>query len=166
MIGRYLGTEIYVGPEITANIMKSNGEVMYRSTYRGLQEEEKSNQSHVLLRKEFDNNIGDKLGPDIPPGKFLGFNLEDTPLYEMYEDDTTDAECGFPGNNKDYEDPVMATGLDREVPTTEVNYNYVNNSVMLPRVNSYARGKVVGRKIYAYENAVGRTNNNLIIDTR
>ena len=38
----------------------------------------------------------------------------------------------------------MATGLDRKVPMTEVNDNYVNASVMLPRGNSYARGKVIG----------------------
>ena len=60
----------------------------------------------------------------------------------------------------------MATGLDREVPTPEVNENYVNASVMLPRGKKYARGKVIGRKRDADGNAVGRTNDNPILDTR
>ena len=37
---------------------------------------------------------------------------------------------------------------------------------MLPRVNSYARGKVIGRKIDTVGNAVGSTNDNPILDTR
>ena len=41
----------------------------------------------------------------------------------------------------------MTNGLDRKVPTPEGNENYVNDSVMLPRGNSYARGKVIVRKI-------------------
>ena len=60
----------------------------------------------------------------------------------------------------------MAIGLYREVPTLEVNENYVNSSVMFPRGNSYARGKVIGRKRDADGNAVGRTNYNPILDTR
>ena len=38
VLGRFLGPEIDVGPEMTANIMKGNGEVAHRSTYRGLKE--------------------------------------------------------------------------------------------------------------------------------
>ena len=60
----------------------------------------------------------------------------------------------------------MANGLDREVPTSEVNDNYVNASGMLPRRNIYDRGKVIGRKIDAYGNAVGRENDNSILDKK
>ena len=45
--------------------MKGNGEVVNWSSYRELKEEEKSNQAHILLRKEFYNSIRDKLDPDI-----------------------------------------------------------------------------------------------------
>ena len=38
VVGRYLGASIGVVPEITANIMKGNGEVLHRSIYRGLKE--------------------------------------------------------------------------------------------------------------------------------
>ena len=36
MLGRYLGPEIDVGPEMIANNMKGNVEVVHRSTYLGL----------------------------------------------------------------------------------------------------------------------------------
>ena len=60
-------------------------------------------------------------GPDISPDYFPDVNLEDTPLYEMYEDDTTDVGGGLAVNTEDDEGPDMATGLDRKVPTPEVN---------------------------------------------
>ena len=84
----------------------------------------------------------------------------------MYGDDTTDVEGGLAVNNKDDEDPAIATGLDREVPTPEVNNNYVNALVVLPIGNRYGTGKVIGRKRDADGNIVGRINNNPILDTR
>ena len=84
----------------------------------------------------------------------------------MYEENTTDVEGGLVGKTGYYEEPVMATGLDREVPTPEVNENYVNASVMLSRGNGYARGKVVRRKRDTDGNSVGRGNDNPILDTR
>ena len=83
----------------------------------------------------------------------------------MYEDNTTDAEGGLVDKSEDDDIPVMATGLDRQVPAPKVNENYVNSSVMLPRGNTYARGKVIGQKIYASGNAVGSMNDNPILDT-
>ena len=161
-----MGPEIDVVPEMTAKIMTVNGELVHRSEYCGLKEDKRSNQTHKLLWKDFDSNIRDKFGPAISPDYFPGVNLEDTPLYEMYEEYSIDEEGILAGNTKDIEDPSMATELDREVPKPEVNYNYTNASVMLPRGNSYAIGKVIGRKIDSYENAVRRTNDNPIVDTR
>ena len=161
-----MGPAIDVGPLMKANIMKENGEVVHRLIQKGLKEDEKSNQTHVSLRKEFDNSIRDKLGTKNSPDNFIDVNLEDTPLYEMYEDDTADAEGGFTGNTEDDEEPVIDTELDREVPDPEVNDNYVNASVMLTRGNIYDRGKVMGRKIDADGNEVVRTNDNPILDTR
>ena len=37
---------------------------------------------------------------------------------------------------------------------------------MLPKGNSYARRKLIGRKIDTDSNAVGRTNDNPILDIR
>ena len=60
----------------------------------------------------------------------------------------------------------MATGLDHEVPTPEVNGNCVNALVMFPGGNSYDRGEVIRQKRDADGNAVGITNKNPILDTR
>ena len=146
VLGIYLGPVIDVGTEMTVKIMKGNGEVVHLSTYRGMKEDKWTNQAHILLRKEFNNNIKDRFGPDVSPEMFPDINLEDTILYEMYEDDTTDMEGGLSGNTEDYEDPSMDTGLCRKVPTPELNVNYVNALVMLSRGNSYAREKFIRRK--------------------
>ena len=117
------------------------------------------------MRKFFDSNIDNRFEPDISPDNFSDVNLEDTPLYEIYEDDTTDVGGGLAGKTEDYEDPSMANGFYREVRMPEINDNHVNASVMLPRGNSYDRVKVVGREKGADGNAVGRTNDT-ILDTR
>ena len=40
-------------------------------------------------------------GPEISPDGFPDINLKDTPLYEMYEDNTTDVKGVLAGKNKD-----------------------------------------------------------------
>ena len=56
--------------------------------------------------------------------------------------------------------------MNFEVTTPEANDIAVNALVILPRRNSYARGKVIRRKRDTDGNAVGRENDNPIIDTR
>ena len=95
-----MGPAIDVGPEMTAKIMKGNNEVVHRSTYRELKEDEWKNQSHTYLTKEFYSNIKDRSGTDVSPDDFPDIHLEDTTLYDMYEDDTTDMESGLSGNTE------------------------------------------------------------------
>ena len=76
------------------------------------------------------------------------------------------AEGGLSGNTEKDKKPIIATGLDHEVPTPEMNENYVNAAVVLPIGNTYARGKVVGWKRCADGNAVERGNYKPILDTR
>ena len=80
VLGRYLGTAIDVGDSQD----HGNGEVMHRSTYRGLKGEEWTNKYRISLRKEFDSNIKDRFRPDVYPDGFTDINLENTPLYPMY----------------------------------------------------------------------------------
>ena len=68
--GRYLGPVIDVGPEMTANIMKVNGEVVHWSTYRGIKEDKWKNQAHISLRKDFDSKFKDRFKPDVSPDDF------------------------------------------------------------------------------------------------
>ena len=62
-----------------------------------------------MLRKDFYSNIKDRFGSDISPDDFPDINLEDTPLYEMYEDNTIDVKGGLADNTEDDKDPAMAT---------------------------------------------------------
>ena len=78
-------------------------------TYHGLKEYEKSNQVHISFRKDFDNSIRKIFGPYISPDDFPDVNLEDTPLYYMYEDDTMDMEGGLSEKTEGNEIPVMDT---------------------------------------------------------
>ena len=77
-----------------------------------------------------------------------------------------DAKGGLADKNEDNDTPLMDTALDRQVPTPEVNVNYMKSSVMLSRGNIYTRGKVIGRKIDTSLNAVGRRNFNPILEMR
>ena len=79
---------------MTDSIMKGNGEVAHMPPYCGLKEGNKYNKSHLLLNF-FATSIRDKLGLEISPEIFPDVNLEDTPLYEMYEDNNTTVEGGW-----------------------------------------------------------------------
>jgi len=50
-LGRWLGPAIDIGPARMAKILKSNGQVLYRSTFRALNAEELYSQEHKDLRK-------------------------------------------------------------------------------------------------------------------
>ena len=86
VLGRYLGPAIDVGPAMTAKIMKSNGEVVYRSTYRPLTDAEKVNAAHIAMRKEYDENIAERYGPDATPDDFPDIKEWNTPEYPQYSD--------------------------------------------------------------------------------
>ena len=60
----------------------------------------------------------------------------------------------------------MATGLDYKIPKPDVNDNYMNAEIILPRRNRYARTKVIGQRRDVYEDVVGRTNEKPILGTR
>ena len=80
---------------------------MHCFTYRGIKENDKFNQARISLRKKFDNSIREIFGPEISPDEFPGVNLEDKNLYDMYEDDTTDAGVDLTDKSADNEIPVM-----------------------------------------------------------
>ena len=158
VLGRYLGPAIDVGPALTAKILKANGEVVYRSTYRALTDKELANAAHVCRRVEFDLNILDKFGPETTPDDFPDLDIPDTPELNPFDDvDYTGRDDewvkrwrAFTGDgltgDADDEVPAPSLGVDVELPTPEAGDNYVNASLMLPRGNSFARGTVIGRK--------------------
>ena len=83
----------------------------------------------------------------------------------MFEDFTTDAEGGLASKTKENEPHVMDNRSDHEVPTPKLNDNYLNASVVFLRGNTYARGRLIRRKIYVDGNVVGTMKYNPILDT-
>ena len=49
ILGRYVGPAINVGPAMTDTMLKSNGEVIFRSTYHGLTDVEVASVVHIAL---------------------------------------------------------------------------------------------------------------------
>ena len=165
LLRRYLGPELDIGPDMTANIMKNNGEVVHRSTYAALTESEAPNLAQISRRETFDKKKTVKLVPDVSPDDLPEINLEYTPLYDLYEDAHMDSK-GQPVGPEDEEPPTAATGLDTEVTTPESDDNYVNNSIMLPRGSKFSRGRVIGWKRDTYGKLTVRANTNPILDSR
>ena len=54
----------------------------------------------------------------MSPENFPEINLEDTPLYEFYDDDHKDSK-GHPLGTEDEDPPTSETGLDTKVLTPE-----------------------------------------------
>ncbi len=66
MIGWYLGpTEPEVGSVLTAKILKCNGEVVRRNTFRHLRQEEYESEESKKERSDFDASVEKRLGDPL-----------------------------------------------------------------------------------------------------
>ena len=183
-LGRYLGVAIDVGPEMTAMILKANGQVVYCSTYRGLTEKEVTSMVHIAQRNEFDASITEMWGADCTPEDFPDVALEDTPHYNQFDAVNIDLrhqdkECldrwrKFKGltegevspDGMDDEDPWVITGTVNKVPTPEAGDNYLGASILLARGSKSAKGKVKAQTRDSDGNVTGKADPNPIKDTR
>ena len=148
-LGRWIGPAVDVGSALTYKILKSNGQVVPRSTIRHLTRDKLTNPDHIATRKAFDDNIIQKKGVPATENDFDKYYL--TPTYEYYDNDHQDAAPDAP--------PEQLT------PTLEIGDNYLNMKLMLPRGGTLARGRVKERKRDHEGNVIGRYNANPILDT-
>ena len=88
-VGRWLGPAVDVGSALTYKILKSNDQVVPRSTIRHLTLNESTNPVHIAMTKAFDDNIIQNIGGPITQNDFDKDYL--TPTYEYYDDDHQDA---------------------------------------------------------------------------
>ena len=102
------------------------------------------------MTKAFDDNIIQKIGVPATEDDFDKYYL--TPANEYYNDDHEDAAPDAP--------PEHLT------PIPEIEDNYLNMELMLPRGGTLARGQVTERKRDHKGNFIGRSNANPILDTR
>ena len=152
ILGRYLGPATDVGSALTAKILKSNGQVVFRSTLRHLTDEERACPVHTAQRKAFDDSITARLGPAPIEADFPDQDL--TPVYEPF---------GDTGSADDFD--MEPDHEDLEV-TPEAHDNYVGVDLMFPKGGTMTRGRVTARKRDADGNPKGRANDNPILDTR
>ena len=124
-LGRYLGPSIEVGPALTANILKSNGEVIHRSTYRYLLPEEVTYEKE--LSRQFNVMIGEKFGPKVVAKYFGKMGLQETPIFEKYEDDSVEGTPDEPPKELEPK-PDLSLGFP------------LNMSIVLPWEDKLARG--------------------------
>jgi hypothetical protein len=94
ILGKYLGpTDPGIGSVMSAKILKSNGEVVRRNTFRLLSPEEFDTDENKTLRHSYEESIIKRLGEPITSSNLpheLSISAV-TPQYERYEDDDVPA---------------------------------------------------------------------------
>ena len=93
-VGRWLGPAVDVGSALTYKILKSNGQVVPRSTIRHLTLDKLANPDHIAMTKAFNDNIIQKIGVPATENDFDKNYL--TPTYKYYGDDHQDADPDAP----------------------------------------------------------------------
>jgi len=149
---RWLGPAVDIGPTMTGKILKENGQVLYRSTYRALNPEELESPEHKKLRDACDLSIAEKIGGPTMEKDLIKLDPDAvTPEYEPYQDD----EEGTPKHAPDAEDLVTPEDYD----------NYVGAHVNLPVGDAMLYGNVKKRARDAHGNPFGKSNKNPIPDS-
>jgi hypothetical protein len=147
ILGRYLGPAIDTVLALMAQILKSNGVFVCRSTLRHLTDEELNSPDHMDRRRKFAESIELHLGPAALPPDFPAEDLTPDPTY--YDD--TNAK-----------DPKYG---DAEV-MPETGDNYLSAELVLPKGGVLVKGCMTVHKCDWDGNLVVHTNDNLILDTR
>jgi hypothetical protein len=151
LLGRDLGPAIDIGPAHTRKILKSNGQIVYRSMVRSLTPDEWKSPDEEKARSTFDAAILEKLGE---PTTWEDLNDDpelDTPILDGYQDDS-----GGTGPKRD----------DEEEATPDTFDQYIGAGVMLPKEDGSGEGRVKWRKRNSNGQLVGRANQNPVLDTR
>ena len=140
VLGKYCGPSLNVGPALTANILKNNGEKLYSSTYRALTPDQLVNPDDVKTSDEFDLAIEDKLGPAASDKYFECDPYIVTLTLDRYEDDE--------------EHQTHMPEVDDIMPETMVNY--IGAEIMISHGDKVAQGIFRCRKRYVEENSIGK----------
>jgi hypothetical protein len=136
-LGRYSGAAIDIGPAMTSNILKQNGNVMYISSVRPLTQEKKQSPTENKEREEFDIAVEKKFGPAMNKYDFQDDpDYADfvTPTYDCYENDDVS-----PSKIPDIDDI-------KEEHDADTYYQYVGAHVRVPIWDEICSGKVVWSK--------------------
>ena len=90
VLGRDLGPAIDIGPAMTRKVLKSNDQVVYRSTVRSLTPDKLADETMKKKREEFTDKVNKALGDGFKYEDFAT-NPElvdlDTPTFPAYAND-------------------------------------------------------------------------------
>ena len=136
---------------MTAKILKSNGHVLYISTYHGLTDDECCDNAEVQKRKLFESLIKSKLGSPLSLSDLQDMDPNiTTSHYELYEDD--------------FETHQNVPDIDDDV-NLETGDTYIGAEVSLPHGDSQQTGKVICWARDQDGELTGTAHNNLILNT-
>jgi hypothetical protein len=156
-LGRDLGAEIDIGPAMLCKILKTNGQVIYRTPVRSLTLDEIQSLTEIAKRLKFETSVEEKLGKAMLEAYFKDdpyFVDFVTPTFEPYEDDEVPA-SKMP--DIDYVDD------DHDVDTYD---QYVGSQVRVPIGGKIRSGKVMRRKRELDGTWKGRANVKPMMDSR
>ena len=150
VLGRYCGPSIDVGPALTSNILKNNGQQVHRSRYRALTPDELVNPDDIKACDEFDIAIKENLGPAASAKDFESEPEIFAPALDQYKDE-------------EEHQTHMPEVYDI---TSEAMDNYIREEIMISNGDAVAQGSVRRKKRNVEVNAIGRANSNPILDTQ
>ena len=161
VLGRYLGPSVDVGPAMTAQILKSNGWVVHRSTYRALTNDEWEEPHQVRKRAEFDTDVSKKLGVGYDHDREADAEdspdvIERTPVHTLHEEEAL----------RDEATSGCGTREPPSEPSSSMGDQYIGAEVQLPLGGSVSQGRVRKRKSHPDGSDLGTANANPILDTR
>ena len=91
-----LGTSIDIVSALTAKPFKEKGKVVHRYTYRALTSEEIDSPIENSLQEKFDGSVERNIGAKKSVKDLEEFGTEDTPTYDLYEDNDEDSRFPYP----------------------------------------------------------------------
>jgi hypothetical protein len=151
VLGRYLGPSEDVGPAMAAKIIKANGQIVVRTTFRGLTDIEIASEVEIKARDAFDDLIKVKLGDKMTVDDYKNDPDVETPFHPTYSDNETG------------DSPRMPDIDDYDVDSYD---QYIGAEVTLPLGNRMASGKVKGRKRSHDGSIKGKAHSNPMLDSR
>ena len=138
---------------MTTTTLTENCQVIHRTTYRLLTPDDIADKDETDVQEQFVTRVYERLGSWVLPRKLEDIGLENTPQYDLYEDET---------QNKQ----MFSQLTEKLQPMPEVKDHYIGTEILLPRGDDMTRGNVGAYSHDANGNVMGRAHTYPILDTR
>ena len=157
-VGRWLGISHQVGSPMTYWILKTNGQVISRSTVIPMKTNQK--EIHREEMEKLDKAVREKYGNYEPEDidVFDNDDMEDPMTIQNNEDNGTEVDKK--------QDSELDQDNENQQDETEGPTLFANAEIYLPHGDRNEIAKVIGRKRNADGNFIGRAHANPILDSR